>query len=175
MSVRTCSSLPHDECLASCRVVTNSEHRLRVCVDQQNSPPAATKPKLSTAHRPVLRWLRGRWLAIHTMSRTGPSRKKIQNWGALCRPSCFRNNLARNATICISFIPFLLAYLAVFITLANQALSPTSTTRPPSVPSPAHTFFDMFTVQWWKLMVKVPTTPTPKIRCIVYFAVKSNK
>ena len=76
--------------------------------------------------------------------------KKNQNWGAFRRPLCFRNKLSRTATIYFFFIPFLPAYnyLAVFISLAKQAFSSTSTSCPPSEQSPAHTFFDMLTVQW---------------------------
>ena len=50
---------------------TASTDRVFVRIYITLSSCSPTKPKLSTAHRPVLRRLRGRWLAIHTMSRTG--------------------------------------------------------------------------------------------------------
>ena len=58
-----------------------------------------------------------------TMSRTAELllRKNIRT-EALSVVRC-RNNLTRNATIFIFFIPFHPAYLTVFTTLANQALS----------------------------------------------------
>ena len=73
------------------------------------------------------------------------------------------------------FHRFLPAYLAVFTTLANQALSSTSTSCPLSLPSPAHTFSDMLVLpscRGGEMVKHMP--PTPRIRCFVYFPIKSN-
>ena len=78
-------------------------------------------------------------------------RKKKFRTEALSVVPCVSKITGRGTQQFILFSFILLAYLVVQFHYAGKpnCLFFLSTSCPPSVPSPVHTFLDMLTVQWW--------------------------
>ena len=145
-SIRACCSLPHDEYLVSRWWQIASLHRrLRVCVGLHN--PLLLQPPNSSCRQHTVQYSDG-------FEKDGSQSTQFQELASFCFeknselrrfPSSlvFPKELDVEQNSLYLFHQFLLAYLAVFTTLANQALSSTSTSCPLSLPSPAHTFSDM--------------------------------